>query len=61
MGKRRRIGGLFLAAGVLAAALAPAMAGAGPGRVGTGADTSAAGTSAFTLRSPDIAHGGTIG
>jgi len=61
MGERRRIGGLFLAAGVLAAALAPAMADAGRGRGGPGAGTGTAGTSEFTLRSPDIAPGGTIG
>jgi Raf kinase inhibitor-like YbhB/YbcL family protein len=59
MGKRRRIGGLFLAAGVLAAAFAPAVAGAGTDRGGTGAG--AGGTSAFTLHSPDIAPGGIIG
>lgn len=50
MGRRRRIVRLSLAAGLLAAALAPAMA-AGPAPTGT---------NDFTLRSPDIAAGGTI-
>lgn len=49
MGRRRGILRLSLAAGLLAAALAPAMA------------ASPTGTNDFTLRSPDIAPGGTIG
>lgn len=58
-GRRMRV--LLLAAGVLAVALAPAiappMAGAAPG---AGAALSA-GPAALTLRSPDIASGATIG
>lgn len=51
MGRRRRIIGLSLAAGMLVAALAPAMA----------ASPTPSGTSGFTLHSPDIAPGGSIG
>jgi Raf kinase inhibitor-like YbhB/YbcL family protein len=61
MGGRVRIRAFCLAAGALAAALAPAMAGTRAHMGGTGAVTSPAEASAFTLRSPDIAPGGTIG
>jgi Raf kinase inhibitor-like YbhB/YbcL family protein len=61
MGGRVRIRAFSLAAGVLAAALAPAMAGlrSPAGAANPGAHSAEAG--AFTLRSPDIAPGGSIG
>jgi Raf kinase inhibitor-like YbhB/YbcL family protein len=61
MGGRWRITGPSLAVGVLVAALAPAMAGAAPEPGGVAAGTSRTQASAFTLRSPDIAPGGSIG
>ena len=61
MWSRRRITGLSLAAGALVGALAPAVAAAAaPDPLGA-AGASASQASAFTLRSPDIAPGGTIG
>jgi Raf kinase inhibitor-like YbhB/YbcL family protein len=60
MGSRRRITGLCLAAGVLAVVLAPAMAAAAREPAG-GAAAAGPAPSVFTLHSPDIAPGGTIG
>lgn len=60
MWSRRRITGFSLAAGVLAVALAPVMAGAGPDP-GAAAAGTGPGTPSFTLHSPDIAPGATIG
>ncbi|MGH8288012.1 MAG: YbhB/YbcL family Raf kinase inhibitor-like protein [Steroidobacteraceae bacterium] len=60
MCSKRRITGLCLAAAALAAALAPAMAGAAGAPAGAAPATNRA-QRAFTLHSPDIAPGGTIG
>ncbi len=57
MWQRRQVRG-FLAAGVLAGAVAPPMAAAATARGGAATDT---GSTALTLRSPDIASGATIG
>ncbi len=62
MWRKRRVRGLFLAAGVLAIALTPAvappMADAGPDRPGAATDARSA---ALTLSSPDITSGAGIG